>query len=331
MKTLLTDSLDYAAALIKNGDLVAIPTETVYGLAADALNETAVKKIFTAKGRPSDNPLIVHISTFEEIFPLVSEIPSFTKILADSFWPGPLTMILKKSDAIPEVTSGGLDTVAIRLPNSDIARDLIRKSQTPLAAPSANTSGKPSPTTYNHVLNDLDGKISAILKGPSCSIGVESTVIDLTSDPIRLLRPGKITADQISEVINKNVIIDESVNHSVSDLKNVRSPGVKYKHYSPKTKVILVKGSIEKFANIVNSCKNCVAMGFNEDSESIKTNFLSYGSESSQETQLHLLFDCLRKIDDYNAEIAYVHIASNNHLNLAVFNRLLRAAAFDVI
>ena len=329
MKTKILDSIDEAVEFIKKGELV--PTETVYGLAANALDEKAVKKIFVAKGRPSDNPLIVHVSEFDEIFPLVAKVPKHTQILANHFWPGPLTMIFQKSDIIPLVTSGGLDTVAIRLPKSDLARSLIKKSGVPLAAPSANTSGFPSPTNYEHVFNDLNGKISSILKGPECSVGVESTVIDLTSNPIRLLRPGKITAKEISNLIGEDIIIDESVDHSISSLTNVRSPGVKYKHYSPKTKVILVKGSNYEFAKLVNSSKNCVAMGFDEDCEYITSKFLSYGSEFSQESQLKLLFDSLRKIDDYNAEIAYVHLAREQYLNLAVFNRLLRASSFNII
>lgn len=329
MKTLLIDSIDTAAEFLKNGDVVAIPTETVYGLAADALNSSAVKKIFEAKGRPSDNPLIVHISEISEIYSLISDFPGDARKLADVFWPGPLTMIFHKSDVIPLDTSGGLDTVAIRLPKSEIARSLIKKVQFPLAAPSANSSGLPSPTSYMHVLNDLNGKIPAILKGPDCSVGVESTVIDMTSDPVRLLRPGKISAQQISDVLNKSIIIDKSVDHLISNLDDVRSPGVKYKHYSPKTKVVLIKASTEKFAEFVNS-RECVSMGFTEDENYIKSDFISYGSEFSQDEQLNLLFDSLRKIDGFNKKVAYVHIAREENLNLAILNRLLRASGFCV-
>ena len=189
MKTLILESVNEAAQLLNNGEIVAIPTETVYGLAANALNEDAVKKIFIAKGRPADNPLIVHISRFEDIFSLAREIPKEAKILAKRFWPGPLTMILKKTDLVPKIVTAGLDSVAIRLPDSLKTRELIEKLGYPLAAPSANLSGCPSPTSYEHVLNDLEGKISAVLKGENCSVGVESTVVDLTSDPICLLRP----------------------------------------------------------------------------------------------------------------------------------------------
>lgn len=329
MNTLLIDSIDVAAEFLKNGEVVAIPTETVYGLAANALDSEAVKKIFKAKGRPSDNPLIVHISDISEIHSLVSNFPQDAKKLANNFWPGPLTMIFHKSDVVPFITSGGLETVAIRFPESEIARSLIKKVQFPLAAPSANSSGSPSPTSYMHVLNDLNGKIPAILKGPNCSVGVESTVIDMTSDPVRLLRPGKISAKEISDVLNKPIIIDESVDHLVSDLNNVKSPGVKYKHYSPRTKVVLIKSSKDKFAEFVNS-RECVAMGFSEDEKYIKSNFISYGSEFSQDEQLNLLFDSLRKIDNFNKDIAYIHIAREENLNLAVLNRLLRASGFCI-
>lgn len=329
MNTLLIDSIDVAAEFLKNGEVVAIPTETVYGLAANALDSEAVKKIFKAKGRPSDNPLIVHISDISEIHSLVSNFPQDAKKLANNFWPGPLTMIFHKSDVVPFITSGGLDTVAIRFPESEIARSLIKKVQFPLAAPSANSSGSPSPTSYMHVLNDLNGKIPAILKGPNCSVGVESTVIDMTSDPVRLLRPGKISAKEISDVLNKPIIIDESVDHLVSDLNNVKSPGVKYKHYSPRTKVVLIKSSKDKFAEFVNS-RECVAMGFSEDEKYIKSNFISYGSEFSQDEQLNLLFDSLRKIDNFNKDVAYIHIAREENLNLAVLNRLLRASGFCI-
>ena len=333
MKTLLLNSIKKAADLILKGEVVAIPTETVYGLAADALNKDAVKKIFKAKGRPNDNPLIVHIADFEEIYNFTENLPKEAEILAKKFWPGPLTIITKKNNIIPDIVTAGLDSVAIRMPDLNITRDLIKLSGRALAAPSANLSGRPSPTSYEHVLCDLDGKIPAILMGPDCSVGVESTVIDLTSDPVCLLRPGKITAEEISGIINKEIIIDKSVNHLISDLKDVKSPGVKYKHYSPETRVILVETDENKFAEFVNSKPECVAMGFDEDSRLIKNaNFISYGSKNSQTQQLSKLFDSLRKIDSYNAKIAYVHIPANKkNLNLAVFNRLLRAAAFDLI
>ena len=331
MKTVLTDSLDFASNLLKNNEIVAFPTETVYGLGGNALNPLSVEKIFKAKGRPSDNPLIVHVSKFEDIYLLASSVSEDSKILAKHFWPGPLTMIFKKTNLIPSVVSGGLDSVAIRIPSLQIARDLIDKCGFPLAAPSANLSGHPSPTSYYHVLEDLNGRIPAILKGPDCCVGVESTVIDMTSDPICLLRPGKITHKEISEIINKNVVIDKSVDNLVLNLKNVKSPGVKYRHYSPKTKVVLIESDTEKFCDFVNSRKNCVAVGFDEDKQFVRVSFISYGLSNSQNDQLRLLFDSLRKIDYYNAEIAYVHLAEKKNLNLAVFNRLLRASSFNIM
>lgn len=333
MNTLLISSVSKAAELILKGEVVAIPTETVYGLAADAFNESAVKKIFEAKGRPIDNPLIVHVADFKEIYNFTKELPEEFGVLADKFWPGPLTMIVKKNENIPDIVTSGMKSVALRIPGLKITRDLIKLVGRPLAAPSANLSGRPSPTSYEHVINDLNGRIPAVLKWLNCSVGVESTVIDLTSDPICLLRPGKITAEEISAAIKKKIVIDKSVNHLIYNLKDVKSPGVKYKHYSPKTRVILVKTSKTKFSEFVSSKPDCVVMAFDEDAELVENpNFISYGSETLQDRQLECLFDCLRRIDDFNLPLAYVRISENEeNINLAVFNRLLRASAFTVI
>lgn len=331
MKTKLVYSIDEASKILEGGDIVAIPTETVYGLAADALNSEAVKKIFQVKGRPADNPLIVHISEFEDLGNFVLEVPKKAELLCDKFWPGPLTMIFKKKDIIPNIVTANLGCVAIRMPSLEITRQLISKLGRPLAAPSANISGRPSPTSYTHVLNDLDGKISAILMGEDCSVGVESTVIDVTSTPIRLLRPGKISPEEISDSICEKIIVDDSVNHSVSDLKEVRSPGVKYKHYSPKTKVVLVKGTSQQFAQFVNSQYNCVSVCFEEDTPLIYGNKLSYGSVFSEGDQLKFLFDRLRKVDSFNLDVAYVHLSSEVKQNLAVLNRLFRASGFNIL
>ena len=331
MKTKLINSIDEASRILKDGNLVAIPTETVYGLAADALNSEAVRKIFQVKGRPADNPLIVHISEFEDLEKLVLEVPKKAKLLYEHFWPGPLTMIFKKKDIIPDIVTANLDCVAIRMPSLEITRKLISKLGSPLAAPSANISGRPSPTSYIHVLKDLDGKIPAILMGADCSVGVESTVIDVTSDPIRLLRPGKISPEEISDCLREKILIDSSVDHSVQDLKEIRSPGVKYKHYSPKTKVVLVKGTSHQFAQFVNSKYNCVSVCFDEDFSLISGSKLSYGSMFSEGDQLRFLFDRLRKIDSFQSEIAYVHLSSDVKQNLAVLNRLFRASGFNIL
>ncbi|MCL2311878.1 MAG: L-threonylcarbamoyladenylate synthase [Firmicutes bacterium] len=332
MDTLILNEnqIDETVDLLKKGEIVAIPTETVYGIAADAFNITAVEKIFKAKGRPNDNPLIVHIANMEDLFSLVTHVPKKAKILAEKFWPGPLTMIFHKNKLIPYIVTAGLDYVAIRLPYCDVARKIISKLGRPLAAPSANLSGKPSPTNYKHVLNDLNGKISAILKGDKCSIGIESTVIDLTSDNVILLRPGKITPNDISKAINEDVIIDEHVNHMVSTDGKVCSPGIKYKHYSPNTKLVLVRSSQKDFIRFVNSKTNCVVVCFEEDLEFIQLPAISYGKKFSFDDQSRRLFSVLREIDLYNAKLAYIRIAEKD-INLAIFNRLLRAAEFQII
>ena len=240
--------LDEAARLLKDGELVAIPTETVYGLAANALDGNAVKNIFVAKGRPQDNPLIVHIAEIDEILPLVKNFDERARALAEAYWPGPLTMILPKSDIIPNEVCAGLDTVAIRMPSHPIAHGIIKKCGFPLAAPSANTSGKPSPTTAAHVMNDMDGKIAAVVDGGSCSVGVESTVVTLACPVPRVLRPGGVTPDQLRAVLGE-VEIDKAVFKALESGEKVLSPGMKYKHYSPNAHVIIVKGDFDKFAS----------------------------------------------------------------------------------
>ncbi|MBQ5563810.1 MAG: threonylcarbamoyl-AMP synthase, partial [Clostridia bacterium] len=239
------NDIEQAARIIKNGGLVAMPTETVYGLAANALDGKAVAKIFKAKGRPMDNPLIVHISDISQIYSLVSEFPEKAKILADKFWAGPLTIILPKSKIIPDEVSAGLDTVAVRFPSNEIARKLISLSM-PLAAPSANLSGSPSPTNARHVRDDMNGRIDAIIDGGECEVGVESTVITLATDIPRLLRPGGITVEQLREAIGE-VIIDDAVLNPLKSGERAASPGMKYKHYAPKAHIILLEGSDEDF------------------------------------------------------------------------------------
>ena len=319
-----------AADILKNGGVVAIPTETVYGLAANALETTAVKKIFDAKGRPQDNPLIVHISEFEEIYNLVTDLPDTAKALAERFWPGPLTMVLPKSDLVPSVISAGLDTVAIRMPAHPIARAIIKQAGCPLAAPSANISGKPSPTSAEHVISDLDGKIDAVVKSDNCSVGVESTVILLAKGQKRLLRPGGITLEMLQSVIGDVDIDDAVLTDVVTD--KVSSPGMKYKHYSPNTNIILVNGSSKNFADYISNQKGKIAaICYEEDAKSIKVPFITYGNANNEETLAHGIFDALRRIDRLNVDTAYVHAPSKTGIGLAVYNRLLRAAAFEVI
>ncbi len=336
MKTKLLSAADedirYAGEIIKNGGLVGMPTETVYGLAANALDRNAVLKIFAAKGRPADNPLIVHISRFEQWEPLVREIPEQAKKLAEKFWPGPLTIILPKSSIVGPETSGGLDTVAVRLPANETARKLIEYSTVPIAAPSANISGKPSPTLARHVMEDMDGKIEAVIDGGDCSVGVESTVITLAGAVPTLLRPGGVTPEMLESVLGE-IKIHEAVFAKLEDTASAASPGMKYKHYSPKANVVLLKGSLEKFREYVlkQSDKNILAVVFDgeENLPSIKS--LTYGEENDSLSQARNIFSVLRQVDEMGAETAFVRYPQRSGVGLAVYNRLIRAAAFEVI
>ncbi len=329
------DDIEKAASIIKNGGLVAMPTETVYGLAADALNGKAVAKIFKAKGRPMDNPLIVHISDFSEIdkYGLVKEIPESARKLAQHFWPGPLTIIMKRSDIIPNEVSAGLDTVAIRLPSHKTAQALIKACGAPLAAPSANISGSPSPTTAKHVLNDMQGKIDAVIDGGTSDVGVESTVITLADKTPRVLRPGGITVAQLESVLGK-IEVDDAVLHSLKAGQKASSPGMKYKHYAPKANVILLKCTDEEYINYVNSkaSSGSAALCCDEDIPFLNVMCYSLGRRNDYVQQAHRLFDLLRKIDDDNiADTIYSRLPSTQGVGLAVYNRLIRAAGFEVI
>ena len=339
MNTLLLENtpenIQTAAEIIKKGGLVGIPTETVYGLAADALNGKAVAKIFRAKGRPMDNPLIVHISDFSDIekYNLVSEIPKAAYTLAESFWPGPLTMIMKKSHVIPDEVSAGLATVAIRLPSHPVARALIRAANTPLAAPSANLSGSPSPTTAQHVLNDLNGKIDAVLDGGASKVGLESTVITLATDVPRVLRPGGITVEQLREKLGE-VEVDDAVIHKLKEGAVASSPGMKYKHYAPKANVILLKCSDQAYIDYVNSVNSdgVAALCCDEDIPLLNKPAYSLGRRNDYSEHAQRLFDRLRQIDtDSNLTTVYSRLPSVNGVGLAVYNRLIRAAGFEVI
>lgn len=324
-------SLIKAAEYLKNGEVVGMPTETVYGLAANAFDEEAVKKIFKAKGRPSDNPLIVHISNLSMLNGLVKEIPQLAVKCAEKFWPGPLTMIMPKTDKIPMITSGGLNTVGIRMPSHKTAKALIEKCGFPLAAPSANLSGSPSPTTAGHVFDDMNGRIPCIIDGGFSAVGVESTVISFENDSIRLLRPGFISVDDLHEITD-NVLIDDGVLHMLKSNAVVSSPGMKYKHYSPKADIILIDSSLEKFREYVSKHRgrNTWCMTFSDkDTEGIDIPFLSYGETDIQ--QAHLLFDVLRELDRHGAEKVYARCPEKTGVGLAVYNRILRAAGFQVI
>ncbi|MBO4693770.1 MAG: threonylcarbamoyl-AMP synthase [Clostridia bacterium] len=319
-----------AGEILKQGGIVAIPTETVYGLAASAFDDEAIKKVFIAKGRPQNNPLIVHISDMDMIISVAEDIPELAIKLAEEFWPGPFTMVLKKKNTIADRISAGLDTVAVRMPSSNAARDIIRSSGLPLAAPSANISGAPSPTTALHALSDLDGKVDAVVLGEDCTVGVESTVLALFTDPPRLLRPGAVTAEELYRFI-PDLVIDRAILFEPEIGKTVASPGMLYRHYAPKTQTFLVNCTDEQFVKLVNSKENCAAICFSDEAADISGKKIVYGDKDDKESLAHNLFSALRDVDSLRAECVYVHAPNKAGIGLAIYNRLLRAAAFKVI
>ena len=329
-------SIAEAAKIIREGGLVGMPTETVYGLGADALNEEAVLRIFEAKGRPADNPLIVHVSSLDEIPPLVREIPENARLLMEAFWPGPMTLILPKSDCISNAVSAGLDTVGIRMPASEAARALIRAAGRPIAAPSANRSGKPSPTTAQHVFEDMDGRIPMILDGGECEVGVESSVIDVTGGTPIILRPGGITPEMVEGVLG-SCEVDEHVMSPLKEGELVRSPGMKHRHYSPEAKTVIYEG--EAGSVIAAICchydealdkgeKPCI-LGFDEHDFGLRTK-ISLGSEKEPREAAKRLFAALRKLDERGETVALCEAVEPTGIGLAVMNRMGRAAGFDL-
>lgn len=334
MKTEILNSSDTkrAAEIIKNGGLVALPTETVYGLGADAFNEDAIKKIFIAKGRPSDNPLIVHVSDINEIYNLVSDFKELAKKLASKFWPGPLTMILPKKSIVPDAVTAGFKSVAVRVPSHSLIREVIKLSKTPIAAPSANISGKPSPTKFSHVVKDMNGKVDAILDGGDCCVGLESTVISFMEDIPKIFRPGGVTFEQIKEVIGE-IIIDPAVLSSIKKGQKVMSPGMKYKHYAPNAKVIVLDCNSEEYVDFVNShaSSEVAALCFNKDRDKLNVRSLSFGDEFDSSMQAKLFFDALRNFDEMpKIKTIYSRCPKKSGLGLAVYNRLIRAAGFEI-
>ncbi len=332
MNTKLFGTSEYdiaeAGRMIAEGKLVAFPTETVYGLGADALNEEAVRNIYLAKGRPSDNPLIVHIAEKEDIAPLVKEVTPKAKALIDAFFPAPLTVILNKSDKVGKVVSGGLDTVAVRMPKNEIARKLIKASGCPIAAPSANTSGLPSPTRVKYVIDDMMGKIDGIIDGGDCEFGVESTVITLATEVPTLLRPGAVTKEMIEAVIGE-ITVAPAVLEGMKNDEVAASPGMKYKHYAPKAKVVIVNADKEQYEKFVNAQKNAFALCFDDDNITIPK--VTFGKENDDLSQAKELFDALRELDEMGAKKVYARIPHKDGVGMAVYNRLIRAAAFDII
>lgn len=321
-----------AVELIKSNNVVGMPTETVYGLAGNALSEEAVKRIFEAKGRPQDNPLIVHISEFSEIYELVNSVPDIAKNLAERFWPGPLTMILPKSEKVPFCVTAGLDSVAVRCPSHVVARNLIKNCGLPIAAPSANISGKPSPTKAEHVFADLNGKIPLVIDGGESEEGVESTVISLCGETPKLLRPGNVTLGELEAVCGK-VLVDDAVLNPLKQGEKVSSPGMKYKHYSPNATVTILKGDYKAFCEYVNKNRtsDTYAMVFNGEGENLKVHFFEYGNKNDYRSLSNKLFDVLRNLDDIGAKQCFVRCPDETSDDLAVLNRLLRAAAFRVV
>lgn len=332
------EGLYKAAEIIKTGGLVAFPTETVYGLGANGLDENAVPKIYEAKGRPSDNPLILHISEFDEIKSIVKEIPDVAFVLADEFWPGPLTMVFKKSDIVPYRTTGGLESVAVRMPSNRIARELIKTAGVPVAAPSANSSGRPSPTKADHVLCDLDGKIDMVIDGGTVDIGLESTIVDVTGEVPVILRPGFITGEMLSEAIGR-VKTDDAVKNlrPDKDLKP-KAPGMKYRHYAPQGKMTIYKGNPEKVVKIINEetakseGKKTAVLATDETKRYYKADIvISVGSREDCESIAHNLFDALRSFDDMGAEIIFSEGFDESRLGFAIMNRLHKSAGYNIV
>lgn len=322
------NAVDRAAALLRAGEVVAIPTETVYGLAANAFCESAVAKIFKAKGRPQDNPLIVHIAAFDELDELVAQVPESAKQLADAFWPGPLTMILPKSGKIPDAVSAGLATVAVRMPSHPVARAVISAAGLPLAAPSANLSGSPSPTNAKYVWDDMQGRIPLILDGGSSEVGVESTVVTLAGAVPRVLRPGGVTVEQLRAVLGE-VEVDDAVLHQLKAGVAAASPGMKYKHYAPRAEITIVRGTLEDFCAYVAG-KDAFILCFAGE-ERYFDRAVTYGNAADDRAQANRLFDALRELDEQGAETVYARCPSLSGVGLAVYNRLIRAAGFHIV
>ena len=321
-----SDNISLCADVLRGGGLVAFPTETVYGLGANALDEKAVAGIFSAKGRQEDNPLIVHIASVDEVQPLVANIPDAFEPLVRKYWPGPLTLIMKKSDIIPDNVTAGLDTIAVRMPEHPAALALIQEFGVPVAAPSANPSGKPSPTKAKHVLGDLKGKIPYVLDGGDCKVGVESTVLDLTSEVPKILRPGSVTYEQLKSVLGA---VDIS---KVEEVEAPPSPGMKYRHYAPKAPLTAVIGLPDRTSKYISAHINddTAALMF-DDFAFIHPNVVSFGNSDDFSSQASRLFDALRTIDNKTVSSIYAQIPQEDGLGSAIANRLKKAAGNNVV
>ncbi|AFK85349.1 MULTISPECIES: L-threonylcarbamoyladenylate synthase [Thermoanaerobacterium] len=331
--------IDEAAAILLNGGLVAFPTETVYGIGANSLNPDAVAKIFVAKGRPQDNPLILHIAEFQDLFKYAKNVSNDSLKLAHQFWPGPLTMIFEKSDIVPSINTAGMNTVAIRMPSNKIAHTLIKRAGVPVSAPSANLSGKPSPTDASHVISDLYGRVDMIIDGGSCDVGVESTVVDMTGEIPTILRPGGITKEMIMDVVG-SVDVDPVVYKKPSLDVKPKSPGMKYKHYSPDAEVYIVKGNIgdviKKIQELtefqLNNGKKVGIMATEQTCEKYRNGeVLVVGNREKPETIAKNLFRCLREFDKKGVDVVYAEGFDYDEIGLAIMNRLEKAAGYREI
>ena len=327
------ESIIEAAEILKNGGLVAFPTETVYGLGANAFDGECVKKIYQAKGRPSDNPLIVHISDISQLYPLVTDINDNALALIHAFMPGPFTVILKKSSLIPDTVTAGMDTVAIRFPENETARELIDTAGFPIAAPSANLSGKPSPTKALHVIEDLSGRIDAIIDGGNCSVGVESTIVDASGGVPVLLRPGGITFEDILEIV-PDAVLDENILKSLAETEQPRCPGSKYKHYAPKAEVTVIEGDMKSVKKKIdsllseNSDKICGVLTMSENTYDCEV--ILCGGTTNKEFAKNL-FSHLRDFDHLGVEVVFAEFQSRDGYGLAIKNRLYKSASQRVI
>lgn len=324
--------LSEAASILKSGGLVVFPTETVYGLGGDGTNAEAAKKIYAAKGRPSDNPLIIHIASPEEAEAFAATNDTFYK-LAKAFMPGPLTVILPKKDTIPLSVTGGLPTVAIRCPSHPVAQSLIRAAGIPIAAPSANLSGKPSPTCAAHVIDDLTGRVDMIIDGGSCEIGLESTIVKLEGDDAILLRPGAITADAL-RCVCRTVTVAPAVLEQLGADERPQSPGMKYRHYAPEVPLVLLDGKEEDILSFLQeerSKRRCAVLCYSEEMPLIGgDDILDIGQAKDLETQAKNLFTALRTADKLDVEVIYAHLPSKDGIGLALYNRMIRAAAHTI-
>lgn len=326
-------SIALAARLLQQGELVALPTETVYGIAADARNGAAVRKIFAAKDRPQDNPLIVHICGMQMLRGIVAEVPPRARKLAAAFWPGPLTMVMPRGEEVSDVTCAGLDTVGVRMPSHPVVQAVIRASGVAFAAPSANLSGKPSPTNAQDTLADMDGRLPLILDGGESAVGVESTVVSVTGEHPVLLRPGYITKEQMEAVLGEEVQVSPAILEKLKEGEVARSPGMKYKHYAPKAQVTILQGDFAAYRQYVaqHAGPGVWALCFDGEGAQLPVPYIEYGRDHDGAAQAHHLFAALRELDRNGAQIVYARCPEQDGVSMAVYNRLIRAAAFRVV